>query len=177
MKIAALSTLIVGLLLFSLNAEEAYAASSSTIVPISGTVAVPLGNDSTDEVTLNGQFHVVVGTSSTNSGDLRIHANLADVTGVGSSSGSTYSATGSTSIILHNLENTIVPPSFTFEFNLIKFPPSPCLDGSSCSSGNTASLFPLEVTFSVQETELGYWSTTISCIAYPPSPCLDSSGQ
>ncbi|MEJ2552802.1 MAG: hypothetical protein P8079_02020 [Gammaproteobacteria bacterium] len=173
MKIAAFSTLIVGLLLLSVNAEQAYAASSSMILPISGTVAVPLGDDSTDEVSLNGKFHVVVGTSSSNSGDLLIHANLADVTGVGSSSGSTYNATGSTTIVLHNLENTIVPPSFTFDFNLIKYPPSPCVDGNSCSSGNTASLFPLKVAFSVQQSELGFWVTRVCSIAssYPPSPC------
>lgn len=174
MKTTVLSTLIAGLLLFSLNAVQAYAASSSMIVPFSGTVFVPLA-DSTDTVTLNGKFHVVVGTSPSNSGDLRIHANLADVTGVGSS-GTTYGAVGSTSLVLHDLENTIVPPSFTFDFNLIKYPPSPCLDTSSCNSDNTAQLFPLEVTFSVRQTELGYWSTTISCVAYPPSPCLDTGG-
>ena len=175
MKIAAFSTLIVGLLLLSLNAEEAYAASSSMIVPISNTVAVPLGDDSADEVPINGKFHVVVGSSLSHPGDLLIHANLANVTGVGSQSGSTYHAVGSTSIIQHN---TTTSPSFTFYFKLIKFPPSPCLDSSSCSSGNTASLFPLAIDFSVRQGgDFGIWSTTISCIgvAYPPSPCIESN--
>ena len=56
----------------------------------------------------------------------------------------------------------------------VKFPPSPCLDSSSCSSDNTASLFPLAIDFSVQQTDYGH-STSISCIgiAYPPSPCSD----
>ena len=175
MKIVALSALIVGLLLLSLNAEQAYAGSSSIIVPLSRPISVPLADSTYDEVTLNGEFHVVVGTSSSNSGDLLIHANLANVQGVGSS-GSTYRAVGSTSIVEHDLENTI-GRSFTFYFELIKFPPSPCLDSSSCSSDNTASLFPLGVAFSVQETELGYWSATISCVAYPPSPCLGSIGE
>lgn len=175
MKIAALSTLIVGFLLLSLNAEQAYAGSSSIILPLSGTVYVPLPDSSdTDAVALSGKFHIVVGTSASNSGDLLIHANLADVQGVGSS-GSTYRAVGSTSIVEHDIGNS--PPTFTFYFKLIKFPPSPCLDTSSCSSDNTASLFPLGVAFSVQETELGYWSATIDCVAYPPSPCLGSIGE
>ena len=168
MKIAALSTLLIGLSLLSLSAEEAYAGSSSSTVPLIGTVTVPLADSTTDteNVTLNGKFHVVVGTST--SGDLRIHANLADVTGFGSQSGSTYRGVGSTSIVLHNL---VELPSFTFDFKLIKFPPSPCLDSTSCSSDNTASVFPLEVTFSLQESELGFWQPAISCVAYPPSPC------
>ena len=175
MKTAAYSALIVGLLLLTLNGGEAYAASSSMIVPISGTVFV----DSTDQVTLNGKFHVVVGTSASNPGDLLIHANLADVTGADSLGESTYTATGSTSIVLHNLQNTIVPPSFTFDFNLFQYPPSPCLDDGSCSSGNAASLYPLKVRFSVRQSELGFWVTDVCGIAsyFPPSPCLDSSGQ
>lgn len=169
MKIAAFSALIVGLLLLSLNAEEAYAASSSIMVPINDTVvAVPLGDDSTDEVPLYGKFHVVVGSSLSNPGNQYLHANLAAVNGVGSSSGSTYHAVGSTSI----LESTADSSSFTFYFNLVKFPPSPCLDSSSCGSDNIASIFPLAIEFSVQETDFGP-SASISCIgvAYPPSPC------
>jgi hypothetical protein len=147
------------------------------MIPISGVVSVPYA-DSTESVMLNGKFHVVVGTSSSSSGNLHVHANLADVTGVGSSSGSRFGAVGSTSIVLHNLEDTIVPPSFTFDFNLIKFPPSPCLDSSSCSSGNAATMYPLKIAFSVRQTELGFWTTMVSCIAsYPPSPCLDADGQ
>ena len=171
MRIAAFSTLIVGLLLLLLNTEEAYAASYSMIVPISNTIVVPLGNEITDSVSLNGKFHVVVGSSLSHPGDLLIHANLAGVTGVGSPSGSMYHAVGTTSIIQHN---TTTSPSFTFYFNLVKFPPSPCLDSSSCSSDNTASLFSLAIDFSVQQTDYGP-STSISCIdiAYPPSPCSD----
>ena len=168
MKIAALSPLIIGLLLVSLNAEEAYASSSSSTVPLIGTVKAPLADSTTEDVALNGKFHVVVGTSS--SGDLRIHANLADVTGFGSQSGSTYRGVGSTSFVLHNLGEL---PSFTFDFNLIRVPPNPCLDSTAGGSDNAASVFPLEVTFSVRESELGFWVPTISCVAsYPPSPCL-----
>lgn len=174
MKISAFSTLILGLFLLTLNTEEANAASSSMIVPINAPVTVPLGDGSNDEVTLNGKFHVVVGTSPSNSGSLLIHANLADVTSVISSSGSTYNAVGSTTIVQH----TSASHSFTFYFKLIKFPPSPCLDSSSCNSENTASLFPLAIDFSVQQGgDFGIWSTTISCIgvAYPPSPCIESN--
>jgi hypothetical protein len=177
MKTITFFILLAGSLLLSFGAEQAYAASSSMMIPISGAVSVPYA-DSTESVTLSGKFHVVVGTSSSRSGNLHVHANLADVTGVGSSSGSRFGAVGSTSIVLHNLKDTIIPPSFTFDFNLIKYPPSPCVDSGSCSAGNTATMFPLKITFSVRRTELGFWTARVSCIAsYPPSPCLDAGGQ
>ena len=60
--------------------------------PLAGTVFVPLANSSLDSVPLSGRIHVV---ASFYPGDpIRIHVNLDQVAGVGSSSGLTYRAPG-----------------------------------------------------------------------------------
>jgi hypothetical protein len=172
MKNVAYTALIVGLLLLSATGRETYASSSPTIVPISGTVVVPLADSTEDTVTLNGEFHVVVGLTSSETGsNVRINANLSNVSGFGSPSGLKYEAVGASSIVLHNVESPSSPPPQTFTFDLIRRPPSPCVPPSPCNADNTPVIVPLDVTFAVTETEPGYWSVNISCIAHPPSPC------
>ncbi|HEU4742349.1 MAG TPA: hypothetical protein VFS50_12220 [Meiothermus sp.] len=66
--------------------------------PLAGTVFVPLANGSLDSVPLSGRIHVV---ASSYPGDpIRIHVNLDQVAGVGSSSGLTYRATGAQQLTL-----------------------------------------------------------------------------
>jgi hypothetical protein len=48
---------------------DAHAFSSSTTIPVSGTVVVPLVNSTeADIVILNGEFHVVMGGASLETG-------------------------------------------------------------------------------------------------------------
>jgi len=166
--------LILGLLLSSANLMDAHASSSPTIVPISGTLTVPLADSTEDIVTLNGEFHVVVGVTSGASGnDVRINANLSNVSGIGSTSGMKYLAVGASSIVLHDVDTPTSPPQQTFTFDLIRRPPNPCLPPSPCNEDNTPLILPLDVTFDVKETELGFWSVSVACIAVPPSPCRE----
>jgi hypothetical protein len=175
MKYPAIIALMLGVLL-PLTVQVVYAASASAIGPVIATVSVPLADSTEDDVALNGELHVVVGTSSS-SNDVRIHANLAEVSGAGSTSGMMYNAVGASSIILHNVADPYAPPEQTFSFDLISRPPSPCVDSTSCGADNTSTISPLDVTFRAVETEPGNWSVNVSCVAVPPSPCMGSSGQ
>lgn len=91
------------------------ATATSLWAPLAGSVLAPLGG-SYDSVNLSGRVHVV---ASLYPGDpIHISVNLAGVSGVGSSSGLTYRATGARQLTLPAVPED--PINLSFELRVLQ---------------------------------------------------------
>lgn len=163
--------LIIGLLLLSVNSTNAYASSFAFTlhVPLSATVTVPLTATESDSVALSGNL-LVYGSgwsSATNTNNvLRIRGIALSTSGVGSTSGDTYTMSGSDYTSFRNLPDLTTPPPVTFKYSL----------GSNASDMN----IPVGITFTMRGASTGgqlVFTTTALCLSVDGGTCIPQTPQ
>jgi hypothetical protein len=176
--------LIIGLLLLSANITNTYASSIAFTlhVPLSTTVTVPLTATESDSVALSGDL-LVYGSgwsSATNSNNvLRIRGIALNTSGVGSTSGYTYTMSGSDYTSFRNLPDITTPPPVSFKYSLgstatVCRPPSPCYPEVNLGLGLT---FSLHATPAPPGGDQLVWTTTALCLSADGGTCIPQFPQ
>lgn len=183
--------MILGLFLLSATIVEAHVSRSHSlfIIPISGTVTVPLNDTSSERVTLSGKLRVRILAMAGASGTInyvRVQAQLSKVSAVGDVSGLRYRAVGSSVTAFRSLTDPTAPLPVTAAYRIIRAghyfrtPPNPCTPPSPCVKKVGTLNLPLNITFSMQETSVEgqqEWTASAPCLSVSGGPCIAPLSQ